>query len=104
MTLRTSTLLPPTCAAMLPQKFSAATTLDPVPPPPAVALRPLLSQPAANAAIDTHAASTLIRGRAARTTRVRERERHTLPRILIARGPTYHKTESHSWLDVVPPR
>ena len=57
---------------MLPQKFSAATTLSlPLPAPmPAVALDPLLSQPARSAATTTQATTTQVRGRAAQTARL----------------------------------
>ena len=82
MMLLTATLLPPSWLAMLPQKFSAATTRSRPPfpvPVPTVALEPLLSQPASPAAIDAQASTTKMRGRAGHTARLRERERRPSP-------------------------
>ncbi len=66
---------------MLPQKFSAATTLSlPAPAPvPAVALDPLLSQPARNAASKAQTTTANMRGRTGHTARTREWERHPSP-------------------------
>ena len=89
---------------MLPQKFSAATTCSrpPPAPAPAVALGPLSSQPARNAATDAQATIANMRGRAGHAARLRERERHPSPWVLTA---TAHpiKTESYSCLGI-PPR
>jgi len=91
MMLLTATLLPPSWLAMLPQKFSAATTLSLAPPPPvpAVALDPLLSQPASPAASDTQATTANMRGRAGHALRFRARERHPSPCLCAVTCPPY---------------
>src|ERR1039458_2138700 len=98
MMLCTSTFTPPNCAAILPQKFSAATTFSLEVPPPALLAtsEPLLSQPVVNAAASTRIAAAPIRGRVRQRAYLVERELSPELDRLSTSGQTYHKTESCS--------